>query len=282
MEFLTVLGDAPGSMLSLTDGVPCAKSQFVSKNVESRLSAKNCLYSGCSEGYWLRLTLRFKVDADLKGSHDKDYIFPVGFRSSRKHASIIDPSKKSVYTSEVIKGDDGHVRFRVICEDDKTQVFEDTSANGAWGLVFDHIASMTRRSSRSSSANMFQSNRGIEQFGFSTEKIKKAIAELPGAEMCSKNRHGGHSKSSREKEREKEKRDVEERIESAGKEKKKKGAQKRGKKNEGYVQPPPMEMLRMGEFRCMEEDIEVIPASHHGMVPLSSMDEQAQRKMLHE
>ena len=142
-------------------------------------------------------------------------------------------------------------------------------SQGAWSLVFDHIASMTRRSSRASSANMFQSDRGIEQFGFSTEKIKKAIAELPGAEACMRHRQGGTNKPTKEKEKEREKekrREVEEKPEVASKDKKKKGAQKRGKKNEGYVQPPPMEMLRMGEFRCMEEDIEVIPASHHGMV----------------
>ncbi len=69
-----------------------------------------------------------QVNSSKQGFHDREMVFPVGFKTSRKHLSMVDPSAKCLYESEILeKG--GKPVFRVTCEHDKDNPVEDSSPN---------------------------------------------------------------------------------------------------------------------------------------------------------
>lgn len=55
-----------------------------------------------------------------------DIVYPVGFKSSRKHISMVNASNKCFYTSEVIDNG-GRPLFRVTCHDDPPEIVEGSS-----------------------------------------------------------------------------------------------------------------------------------------------------------
>jgi hypothetical protein len=55
-----------------------------------------------------------------------DIVYPVGFRTSRKHISMVNASNKCVYTSEVMELG-GKPLYRVTCHDDPPETVENTS-----------------------------------------------------------------------------------------------------------------------------------------------------------
>jgi hypothetical protein len=69
------------------------------------------------------------VEPQKSGYHDQEFIYPVGFRSSRKYLSVVNPSAKCLYYSEVVEGTDGEPVFRVTCEQDQSEPIEDKSAD---------------------------------------------------------------------------------------------------------------------------------------------------------
>ncbi|KAJ1476751.1 F/Y rich C-terminus-domain-containing protein [Baffinella frigidus] len=126
-----------------------------------------------------------KVEPHKSGYHDEEFIYPVGFRSSRKYLSVVNPAAKCLYYSEVVEGPDGEPIFRVTCEQDKSEPIEDKSADAVWSVVLERITSLTRRSSRAG-AMPSSANRGAEMYGLTFDKARKAIMDLPGATECSK------------------------------------------------------------------------------------------------
>lgn len=70
-----------------------------------------------------------QVEPHKSGYHDEEFIYPVGFRSSRKYLSVVNPAAKCLYYSEVVEGPDGEPIFRVTCEQDKSEPIEDKSAD---------------------------------------------------------------------------------------------------------------------------------------------------------
>ncbi|TPX42355.1 hypothetical protein SeMB42_g05160 [Synchytrium endobioticum] len=71
---------------------------------------------------------------DRESFHNDRYIFPVGYMSSRKYASMTDPDKQTVYTSSVLDGGEGPT-FQVVSQDAPDRVFTGNSATGVWTLV---------------------------------------------------------------------------------------------------------------------------------------------------
>ena len=70
-----------------------------------------------------------QLDPDSPGSHDEDYIYPIGFQTSRKHASATNPSSKCQYQSEITVGPNGKPQFKVTCADMSEHPYEDSTPN---------------------------------------------------------------------------------------------------------------------------------------------------------
>eukprot|EP00292_Cryptomonas_paramecium_P032485 CAMPEP_0113709626 /NCGR_PEP_ID=MMETSP0038_2-20120614/29682_1 /TAXON_ID=2898 /ORGANISM="Cryptomonas paramecium" /LENGTH=84 /DNA_ID=CAMNT_0000635545 /DNA_START=323 /DNA_END=574 /DNA_ORIENTATION=+ /assembly_acc=CAM_ASM_000170 len=60
-----------------------------------------------------------KVVFDKPAYHNQDIVFPVGFCSSCRFQSVVNPTTKCRYTSEVLDGGSKPI-FRVTCEDDES------------------------------------------------------------------------------------------------------------------------------------------------------------------
>ena len=57
--------------------------------------------------YWkLKCWLLWQITADRLAYHCADYIYPVGFCSTRLYASLSDPTQKCLYTCKIAEGHD--------------------------------------------------------------------------------------------------------------------------------------------------------------------------------
>ncbi len=134
---------------------------------------------------------------------------------------------------------------------------------GAWSLVFEAIASCTRRSSRGGGPQVSE-RKGWDLFGLNSEKIKKLLMDMEGVDKCTKLRYNkdkaAREAKERRKQEEEEEREEREREERERDKKRKEKAHKGKKKSSEYQQPLKLEALRPGEWRLMEEDLEVVPS----------------------
>ena len=69
------------------------------------------------------------MDPSAPGSHDEDYVYPIGFHTSRKHASCTNPGSKCLYHSEIVAGPSGKPHFKVTCADMSEHPYEDATPN---------------------------------------------------------------------------------------------------------------------------------------------------------
>jgi hypothetical protein len=72
---------------------------------------------------------RLQLDPNAPGSHDDEYVYPIGFRTSRKHASATNPGSKCLYHSEIVAGPNGQPQFKVTCQDMSENPYEDSTPN---------------------------------------------------------------------------------------------------------------------------------------------------------
>lgn len=86
----------------------------------------NCMHAARSGD--LCVCLR-QLDPAAPGSHDEDYVYPIGFRTSRKHASAANPGAKCLYHSEIVEGPQGTPQFKVTCADMSEHSYEDSTPN---------------------------------------------------------------------------------------------------------------------------------------------------------
>jgi hypothetical protein len=70
-----------------------------------------------------------QLDPAAPGSHDEEYVYPIGFRTSRKHASAANPGSKCLYHSEIVAGPQGTPQFKVTCADMSEHSYEDSTPN---------------------------------------------------------------------------------------------------------------------------------------------------------
>ena len=120
----------------------------------------------------------------------QQYIWPIGFKSSRLHHSTADPFKKCEFISEIVEpavqNNEKKPIFKVTCTDDPDNPVEAETPSKAWQLM--KIRVMQNRICSSgqflSTKEKTTSVSGPEYFGFASAVVSKMISELPGAESC--------------------------------------------------------------------------------------------------
>lgn len=116
------------------------------------------------------------VVVDRQAYHNKRYVWPVGFKSSRQYQSAQDPEATVTYYSEVKDGGAAPI-FEVWAEDAPSERFQSSTSTGAWTAVFKAAAAVRGK-------DMTNSASGPDFFGFSNNTIQMMIETLPGVENC--------------------------------------------------------------------------------------------------
>ncbi|XP_063222929.1 transforming growth factor beta regulator 1 isoform X1 [Bacillus rossius redtenbacheri] len=119
-----------------------------------------------------------EVVSDRPDYHSEEFIFPVGFCSTRVYGSLKDPEKKCVYTCKVMDGGPAP-RFEIVADSDLDVPLVGASASDCHSLLLQHInmavgveVAMAR-------------GKGPEFFGFSHPTILNLIQSSPGTRKCS-------------------------------------------------------------------------------------------------
>lgn len=113
---------------------------------------------------------------DRPAYHNKRYIYPVGFHSSRPYNSAINPEVQTIYHSRIMEGEAGPV-FDVFAEDQPTEHYSASTPTGAWTAVV-KVVNSRRGKDYTNSAS------GPDFFGLSNSTISMIIDRLPGAGLC--------------------------------------------------------------------------------------------------
>ena len=113
-----------------------------------------------------------KVVYDRPSFHSKNYIWPVGYKSSRKLPSIDKSSDYVSYISEIVDGGSAPI-FKVTPSDKPHLAQTHNTSSGVWC----EILKMIKKKQTVSVS-------GPEMFGFSDPLVKMLIQELPDARKC--------------------------------------------------------------------------------------------------
>lgn len=116
------------------------------------------------------------IIADRQAYHNKRYIWPVGFHSSRTYLSSTSPEATVVYHSLIKDGGAAPI-FEVWAEDAPEQLFQSPTSTGVWTAVFKAAASIRAKEAGNSAS-------GPDFYGFSNNTIAMMIETLPGVENC--------------------------------------------------------------------------------------------------
>jgi hypothetical protein len=108
------------------------------------------------------------------------HIWPVGFRSSRLFPSMLDPSKRVKYTSQIIHGGD-KPQFIVTAVDQPNSPIISHSPSAAWRTVLKNVMSK-EGAPLEEKKNMSVS--GAVRFGLSLPLVATVIKELPQLSNC--------------------------------------------------------------------------------------------------
>lgn len=118
-----------------------------------------------------------EVVADRPGFHSEEFIFPVGFCSTRIYASMKNPKLKCLYTCKISDGGMGP-KFEIAAEDESDQPLVGTSATECHSKLLKAV-------NLASGADVIETTgRGAEFFGFSHPTIQNLIQSCPGARKC--------------------------------------------------------------------------------------------------
>eukprot|EP01125_Pyxidicula_operculata_P016654 TRINITY_DN576_c0_g2_i1.p1 TRINITY_DN576_c0_g2~~TRINITY_DN576_c0_g2_i1.p1 ORF type:complete len:2102 (+),score=699.65 TRINITY_DN576_c0_g2_i1:116-6421(+) len=110
--------------------------------------------------------------------NNKQYIYPVGFKSRREYMSTLDPSKRCVYICEILNQDNSP-KFKITPEDDPENFVVSDSAASSWKVIMERINSK-KQEKRTTSIS------GPEYYGFGISEVKDLISQLPDANLCVK------------------------------------------------------------------------------------------------
>ncbi|XP_046388061.1 transforming growth factor beta regulator 1 [Ischnura elegans] len=119
-----------------------------------------------------------EVVSDRSGYHTEEFIYPVGFCSTRVYGSLKDPERKCVYTCKILDGGSSP-RFEIVADSDLDAPLVGHSASQCHLLLLRHI----NRALGVDVVNM--KGRGPEFFGFSHPTIQNLIQSSPGTRKCS-------------------------------------------------------------------------------------------------
>lgn len=117
-----------------------------------------------------------QIVSDRQPFHNKRYIWPIGFKSSRQYLSAVDPEANATYYSEIKDGGIGPV-FEVWAEDAPEQKYQSSTSTGVWTSVFKAAAAIRGKEASNSAS-------GPDFYGFSNNTIAMLIETLPGVENC--------------------------------------------------------------------------------------------------
>jgi len=117
-----------------------------------------------------------KIIHDRPAYHNKRYIYPVGFHSSRPYNSAISPEIQTIYHSRILEGEAGPI-FDVFAEDQPAEHYSASTPTGAWTAVV-KVVNSRRGKDYTNSAS------GPDFFGLSNSTISMIIDRLSGAELC--------------------------------------------------------------------------------------------------
>ena len=117
------------------------------------------------------------VVIDRPAFHSKRYIWPVGYKSSRVYASIVNPTTQSTYYCRIGDGTDAP-KFEVWSEELPDRIFSAATPTGAWSSVIKLANEIRNKKDTSNSVS------GPDYFGISNPIVAKLIEELPGANQC--------------------------------------------------------------------------------------------------
>jgi len=109
---------------------------------------------------------------DRPSFYSKNYIWPVGFKSSRKLPSMKNTNEYVTYISEIQDGGSSPI-FTVTPQDDPSKILSHSTSSGVW---CETLKLIKKRPNISVS--------GPEMFGFSDSTVKMLIQELPNARKC--------------------------------------------------------------------------------------------------
>lgn len=116
------------------------------------------------------------VIADQPNFHNKRYIWPIGFHSTRPYMSAIDVDAQTVYHSRILDGPNGPI-FDVYAEDNPDQHYQSPTPTGAWTAIVKQVNAIRGRDYSNSAS-------GPDFFGLSNPTIGLLIEKLPGSDKC--------------------------------------------------------------------------------------------------
>ncbi|KAF3778495.1 hypothetical protein EJ110_NYTH32918 [Nymphaea thermarum] len=132
---------------SSTTVKPVSCMQFIVSSTQSRV--KPNLSRNCERGPQIAKVVR-KLNCEIEPLDfglvvpgrawcNKHAIFPIGFRSWVRYLSVIDPTQRFHYVSEILDVEISVPLFRVTLESCPTEVFMCVSAINCWDMIHDKV-----------------------------------------------------------------------------------------------------------------------------------------------
>ena len=113
---------------------------------------------------------------DRPNYHNRRYILPVGFCSSRPYLSAVDPNTSTTYHSRIVDGGMSPI-FEVWAEDAPDKIYQAQTSTGAW-------SSVVRQANTIRSREYSNSASGPDYFGLSNATVAMLIERLPNSDKC--------------------------------------------------------------------------------------------------
>ncbi|KAK8837523.1 choline dehydrogenase 6 [Tritrichomonas musculus] len=122
-----------------------------------------------------------RIVTDRPDFHSNTYIYPAGYKSSKIHLSILDPTKRVRYINEIVDVGEKMPIFRVTMEGDQSISFEGLSPTSPWSSILDKI-----REKKAETSNEVPNSKasGPTFFGLTSKVTDYLIRRMPGANEC--------------------------------------------------------------------------------------------------
>lgn len=117
-----------------------------------------------------------EVIYDRPAYHNKRYILPIGFTTSRSYLSVISPEATMNYFSSILDNGPAPI-YQVTPEGHAEMAFQSTSTTGAWAAVAKAAAAIRGKDTAPSVS-------GPDYFGLANPTVSMLIERLPNADKC--------------------------------------------------------------------------------------------------
>lgn len=113
---------------------------------------------------------------DRPAFHNKRYIWPVGYHTSRAYLSGVNPDAQTIYHSRIVDGGVGP-QFEVWAEDQPDLIHRAPTSTGAWTAVLKQAQAIRGKEYGNSAS-------GPDFVGLTHASICMLIEQLPNADRC--------------------------------------------------------------------------------------------------